>query len=73
MKKFNFEEALKMGSSSQKVNWLKDNWNKSVSEEEFINAIKSFKLFSKGKKKNYCPSKLKRQYQHLKKTFGFFK
>ena len=73
MKKFNFKESIRLGNSPKRVDWLKNNYSKNISEEKFIEENKKLKEFSIGKKKNYCPSKLKGQYKHLKKTFGFFK
>lgn len=72
MKKFNFEEALKKGQNMVKINWLKENHKKPISEFEFVKAMRVIKQFRNGKSYKYQPSSLKRRYYYLKKNFGFF-
>lgn len=47
--------------------WLKENRAKSISEEEYIVAVKP--LCSKSR----APSHLKKEYRNLRDKFGFFK
>lgn len=50
-----------------KLEWLKENWDKKVSVEEYQKAMKEIKPTQNK------PSDMKHQYEYLKKTFGFFK
>lgn len=58
--------------SPERVAWLKENYNKPVTEDEYVEHIKS--LPHDHPKAAHCraPSYNRRQYQRLKDTFGFF-
>lgn len=54
--------------------WLRANWNKKVSEEEFVAAWQGLRMHSKAKHKgsrNY-PARARHEYRNLVKKFGFF-
>lgn len=73
MKKFDWEFAAKT-RSPRRVQWLKDNHLKPVTEDQFVAAMCMMKgdAARKGKGKNYQPSRLRKQYRNLRITFGFF-
>ena len=79
-------EVAKTINNPIKYNYLKNYWDKEVSEEQFVQDWKLFKPFSKlhsfkGKKnagmskklnRNYSASSLRGEYRNLQKKFGFF-
>lgn len=75
-KKFNWETAW---GSQQRILWLAANSGKKVSLEEYIAANKALKQYHVKNKnwktngrKNYQTKRVTKQYNYLKKTFGFF-
>lgn len=68
---FNFETAH---GSKERVEWLRANHDKPVTEEEYIAALQSWKLPNMGRKhnKHYNSSAGKYQYKRLKRVYGFF-
>lgn len=84
-KEFDWVEA-KERNNLLKYNYLKNYWDKEISEEKFVEDWKQFKAFSslhaqKGKpfnglskklSKKYCNAYLRGQYRSLKRKFGFF-
>jgi len=61
--------------SPEKNQFLKENFNKPLSEKEYVDVMKKdYKKFSNGngKNKNYKPHNLKKEYRRLRKSFGFF-
>lgn len=73
MKIFDFEQALKQGRNPQVVNFFRENWNKKITEEEFIETMQKLRIHRLGDSKKYSPSHLKKEYKNLKEQFGFFK
>lgn len=71
MKKWDWEKFSKK-ACKERYDWYKENYNKPVTEEDFVLAMQKIKSFSKGKSECYKPSKLKRVYQNVKNKFGFF-
>lgn len=58
--------------SPQRIAWLKENYNKPVTEDEYVEAIKQLPHDHLYAARCRQPSKNRRQYQRLKDTFGFF-
>jgi len=73
MKDFNFEEAYK-NSCKKKIDWLKENQHKEVTEEQFVTFMQSIRYLSKGRRNSerYSPSSLRGQYRNLVKNYNFF-
>jgi len=73
MKQFDWG-LLRLRSNPQKALWLELNANKKVSEAEYVAAMKQLQQYSKAKQRSnkYAPSSLRRSYQHLTNTYGFF-
>jgi BRCT domain type II-containing protein len=72
MKVFDFDEARKMGQTPEKLEWIKQNKDKKVSEEDFILAMQELKKELGKTGRTYTPHSLKYRYKKLKKDFGFF-
>jgi hypothetical protein len=66
---FNWDTAF---GSAERVAWLKENHNKPVTEDEYVEHIKS--LPHDHPKASRCrgPSRNRKDYQYLKARFGFF-
>ncbi len=63
--------------SDRHVEYLKENFDKPITEEEFVAHMQLLKPFSKAasgraRQKNYMPSTLKAKYRKLRSDFGFF-
>lgn len=69
---FDFDLAITLGHSPKKIEWLKSNCSRPMSEKEFVTAMQIIKTFRKGSSYNYSPSKLKKEYKKLKNKFNFF-
>jgi hypothetical protein len=69
-----------------KYNYLKNYWDKDISEDQFISDWKQFKPFSRLQEKKkvpfaytwkklsrrYSPSSLRKQYGYYRNCYGFF-
>ena len=55
--------------------FLKLNYRKNLSEDEFVLAMKDFYKGDHGRHARYkrCPSTLRREYRHLNEKYDFFK
>ena len=73
MKTFDWEYHKKH-AQPKRHEWLKANYNKPISQDDYIAAMIPLKATQTGKIKNnnYSPHKLKNQYRNLKQKFGFF-
>lgn len=76
-KEFDWDNAREMSRNSRRVMWLEENFDKPITELEFVNAMRLLKPFSKSQNKRtkrnaYKPSHLRRDYRYLKTRFGFF-
>ena len=71
MKQFDFDNCK---HCPQRIAWLKENHNKKMSEEEFVDAWQGFRGFSKANHKGRVntPCKARKRYHRLKEKFGFF-
>lgn len=65
MKQWDWEEAGKH-NRPEKLAWLQENWDKSISLEEYMAAMKKIKPTQNE------PSRMKKDYHNLKYNFGFF-
>ena len=83
MREFNWETAKEI-RSPQTFEYLLQNFDRKVTEEEYINEmglIKRFIVSKSGKhglerralKRGYQISRMKKDYKNLKSKFGFFK
>ena len=76
MEKYDWEERVKKTRNPTKVNWVWNNHKKEISEDVYIKEIKSLMPFATitGKKKSrrYASGNLRKEYNYLKSTFGFF-
>lgn len=74
---FNWESAAEH-HSVHRVAFYRENFNKPLTEGQFVDGMQRIKKFSASKhgigraNENYRPSKLKKLYQNLKTRFGFF-
>lgn len=64
---FDWDSAF---GSPERIAWLKKNHNKSVTEAEYIEHVKSLPHNHKGA--SHCRGQAKRDYHYLKHRFGFF-
>lgn len=69
MKAFIWATAV---GSDERIKWLKANYNKPVTEDEYVLHIK--KMVHAHPKAARCrtPSRNRKDYNYLKSTFGFF-
>lgn len=69
VEKFNFET---MNGCEERKSFYKENWDKQITESEFIKAVSSWP--KRGGKANdrRKPSSAKSQYRRLRQKFGFF-
>lgn len=58
--------------SPQRIAWLKENYNKPVTEDEYVEHIKSLPHDHKKASRCRTPSHNRKDYQYLKDRFGFF-
>lgn len=58
--------------SAERIGWLKENHNKPVTEDEYVEAIKSLPHDHLYAAKCRAPAHNRRNYRHLKERFGFF-
>ena len=67
-------EYDKCGYCEKRQEWLKENQNNPITEDEFVSIWQELKKISKSKHLAglYSPSRLKKQYRNLKEKFGFF-
>lgn len=73
-KEFNWETAI---GSRERIEWIKENSDKKITEAEFVKSWQSLKQFSnsysnRAKHKRYSPSNAKKNYKLLVEKFGFF-
>lgn len=68
---FIWEDAMKQHSDAT-VQWLKDNYMKKLSLEEFSKAYVALPHDHPHPGRCKSPNKLRRQYNHLRDRFGFF-
>lgn len=71
MKKFDWESPRFKERNPQGQLWLRNNYNKRISETQFVVKMQHIRKFGK-KQNNYKPSRLKIQYWFLRDNFGFF-
>lgn len=71
IKTFDWKIAKNMQNSPY-LEWLFENQNKPMTEEEFVNEAIKFKSVRLGKSYKYSPSHLRSKYRKLKNNFGFF-
>lgn len=72
-KTFDWEQAQSQTKNQRKLQWIKENCEREVTEQEFVDAIYLLKAFRQGYlQSKYTPSKLRYQYRNLKEGFGFF-
>lgn len=71
MKKFDWKFFEKQASPAR-FKWLKNNWNRLITEQQFVEAMILLKETRRGRSKCYQPSRIKQQYKMLKNKFGFF-
>lgn len=69
MKTFNFKTMR--GSKERKLFYI-DNYNKPITEEEFVEAVRSWKRKKRGNSKTRSVSIARYQYRRLKRVYGFF-
>ena len=69
MKTFNFKTMR--GSKERKLFYI-DNYNKPITEEEFVEAVRSWKRKKRGNSKTRSASIARYQYRRLKRVYGFF-
>lgn len=62
-----YSEAVR---TPQVFNWLKENYTKPVSQDEYVQAMNQFRGLRSPH--NRTPSRNKREYADLKRKFGFF-
>jgi hypothetical protein len=62
------------GHCPERTKWLKENHDKQISEEEFVEAWKKTRIFSRKKHagRRNSPSAYRNEYKNLKNEFGFF-
>jgi len=72
-KEFDWDH-LKQEASTARYEWLRENYNKPISEDDFIIAMKGIKEFSTSRHRGRCyqPYNLKKHYKNLKSVFNFF-
>lgn len=58
--------------SPERVAWLKENYNKPVTEDEYVEHIKSLPHDHLYAAACRTPKRNRKQYQRLKDKFGFF-
>lgn len=58
--------------SAERIAWLKENYNKPVTEDEYVAAIKSLPHDHPKASRCRTPSGNRSNYQYLKERFGFF-
>lgn len=66
---FIWETAL---GSPERVAWLKENYNKPITEDEYVDHIKTLPHDHPKAARCRQPAKNRKNYQHLKAKFGFF-
>lgn len=69
MRTFNFKTMR--GSRERKLFYI-DNYNKPITEEEFVAAVRSWKKKRHGNSRTRSVSIAKYQYRRLKRVYGFF-
>lgn len=81
-REFDWDFAITLNNPIR-LNYYKHYWDKKVTEEEFVKAIKQIKPFSRNASltgetrrvkyhNRYSPSRIRCQYKRLKKIYGFF-
>ena len=58
--------------SPERIAWLKANYDKPITEQEYIDAVRSFPHNHRRASKCRTPSRNRKDYFYLKHTFGFF-
>lgn len=58
--------------SQERIEWLKENYNKPITEAEYIQHEKDLPHNHRHASKCRTPSHAKSRYYHLKNVYGFF-
>lgn len=58
--------------SQERIEWLKENYNKPITEDEYIEFEKSLPHNHPHAADCRTPSKARKRYNHLKDIYGFF-
>jgi len=69
MTKFNFDE---MKGSEHRKKFYKENWNKPITEEEFVKEVISWPKKKLHNSVTRSPSKSRSTFRQLRKNYGFF-
>jgi hypothetical protein len=72
MKNFDWNIHVKRRTNTKAYLWLRLNYKKVISEDEFVKKHQELRQYSTSKNGVYSPSKLKRNYKKLKENYGFF-
>lgn len=74
MKKFDFEHPdFIKGSGIHRQKFYRENYNKPITEDQFVKEVASWPKRSRHNSHTRKPSIARLQYRRLVKNFGFFK
>lgn len=75
MEEFDFEHPRFLERREDVRDFLRLNYRKYLSEQDYVKAMKDFYKNERGKlaRKKRCSSNLRREYRHLMNKYGFFK
>ena len=74
MKEFNWEIYAAQGHRPEWIKWMKTNYDRPITEEEFVRAYQALRTADARPRKarRYGRSKVAAQYRNLRNDFGFF-